>query len=377
MGEGSGDRALWLGIGGWVREGIAWITGRVMVPMLAIVAITAGVPTIASSLGAPSAVDVTSAKQELQALQRRFEVVAERHNEARYELSVNERRLVEARQQMRAAQAEADLATDRLTTRAVAAYTGMGTQWEGVLTADGLAEFSDRLEFIGAIASSDADLAAEAENARQVARWAADAYTDAVETSREQLDEMSASRDEIERLLDQQETLYEQLSVDYEEFIAAQRAAVSEAATAGTDPAGGSGGTAGGGDGSTFVPPGDSTQAQIAVQAAYSVVGTRYVWGSSDPSVGLDCSGVTVYAWREAGVTLPHSSEAQYSSYPSIPLSAVQPGDLIYYGNYGPHIAIYVGGGKIIHASSPSPGGQTRVDSMYGYDEPWGAVRVA
>lgn len=356
-----------------MRERIAWMTGRVIVSMLAIVAITAGVPTLASSLGA-SAEDVTSAKQELQALQRRFEVVAERYNEARYELSVNERRLAEARQQMRAAQAEADLAMDRLTTRAVAAYTGMGTQWEGILNADGLAEFSDRLEFIGAIASSDAELAAEAENARQVARWAADAYTEAVETSREQLDEMSASRDEIERLLDQQEALYEQLRVDYEEFIAAQRAAVDEAATAETQPGGG---TVVGGGGSTFVPPGDSTQAQIAVQAAYSVVGTRYVWGSSDPSVGLDCSGVTVYAWREAGVTLPHSSEAQYSSYPRIPLSAVQPGDLIYYGNYGPHIAIYVGGGKIIHASSPAPGGQTRVDSMYGYDEPWGAVRVA
>lgn len=188
---------------------------------------------------------------------------------------------------------------------------------------------------------------------------------------------MSASRDEIDRLLDQQEALYEQLRVDYEDFIAAQRAAVKEAATVETDPAGGSTATTGGGDGSTFVPPGNSSQAQIAVQAAYSVVGTRYVWGSSDPSVGLDCSGVTVYAWREAGVTLPHSSEAQYSSYPRIPLSAVQPGDLIYYGNYGPHIAIYVGGGKIIHASSPAPGGQTRIDSMYGYDEPWGAVRVA
>ena len=74
---------------------------------------------------------------------------------------------------------------------------------------------------------------------------------------------------------------------------------------------------------------------------------------------------------------LTHSSVAQYSSFPRIPLSAVQPGDLVYYGNYGPHIAIYVGGGQIIHASSPAPGGQTRIDSMYGYDEPWGAVRVA
>lgn len=357
-----------------MRERIASATGRAIVAAMAILAITAGLPTLSSSSAAPSEEDVASAKQELLALQRRFEVVAERYNEARYELSVNERRLADARDRMRSAQAEADRATDRLTTRAVAAYTGMGSQWAGVLSAEGIAEFSDRLEFIGAVATSDAELAADAENARQTARWAADEYAEAVATSRAELDAMSASRDEIDRLLDQQEALYEQLRVDHQEFIAAQRAAVDEAATAETQPVGGSDGSE---DDPTFVPPGGSSQAQIAVQAAYSVIGTRYVWGSSDPSVGLDCSGVTVYAWREAGVTLPHSSEAQYSSYPRVPLSSVQPGDLIYYGNYGPHIAIYVGGGQIIHASSPAPGGETRLDSMYGYDDPWGAVRVA
>ena len=353
-----------------MRERIASAIGRAIVAAMAILAITAGMPTLSSSFAAPSEEDVASAKQELLALQQRFEVVAERYNEARYELSVNERRLADARERMRSAQAEADRAMDRLTTRAVAAYTGMGSQWAGVLSADGIAEFSDRLEFIGAVATSDAELAAEAENAQQTARWAADEYAEAVATSRAELDAMSASRDEIDRLLDQQEALYEQLRVDHQEFIAAQRAAVDDAET---QPVG----TDGGGGDSTFVPPGGSSQAQVAVQAAYSVIGTPYVWGSSDPSVGLDCSGVTVYAWRQAGVTLPHSSEAQYSSYPRVPLSEVQPGDLIYYGNYGPHIAIYVGGGQIIHASSPAPGGETRLDSMYGYDDPWGAVRVA
>ena len=353
-----------------MRERIASATGRAIVAALAILAITAGMPTLSSSSAAPSEEEVASAKQELLALQRRFEVVAERYNEARYELSINERRLADARERMRSAQAEADLATDRLTTRAVAAYTGMGSQWAGVLSADGIAEFSDRIEFIGAVADSDAELAAQAQNARQTALWAAEEYAAAVATSRAELDAMSASRDEIDRLLDRQEALYEQLRLDYQAFIAAQRAAVDDAET---QPAG----TDGGGGDPTFVPPGGSSQAQVAVQAAYSVIGTPYVWGSSDPSVGLDCSGVTVYAWRQAGVTLPHSSEAQYSGYPRVPLSEVQPGDLIYYGNYGPHIAIYVGGGQIIHASSPAPGGETRLDSMYGYDDPWGAVRVA
>jgi peptidoglycan DL-endopeptidase CwlO len=311
----------------------------------------------------------------LLALQRRFEVAVERYNKARYDLSLNQSRLAEAKERMRNAQAEAEAAMDRFASRAVAAYTGVGSQLDGLLEASSISEFGDRLEFIGAISTADAELAAAAENARQKARWAADEYAAVVERSRQHLEEMAQDRAEIERLLDEQQSLYQELEADYESFLAAQRAALEQAAAAEvstTAPA--SAEVAGGGD---YVPPANASKAQIAVQAAYSVVGARYVWGSSDPSVGLDCSGVTVYAWRQAGVSLPHSSVAQYSSYPRIPLSAVQPGDLVYYGNYGPHIAIYVGGGKIIHASSPAPGGQTRVDSMYGYDEPWGAVRVA
>ena len=58
-------------------------------------------------------------------------------------------------------------------------------------------------------------------------------------------------------------------------------------------------------------------------------------------------------------------------------LSDVQPGDIIYYGNFGPHVALYVGGGNIIHARHPGPGGEVQLDGMYAYDRPWGAVRVA
>ena len=332
---------------------------------------------VTSSVAAPSQEELRDAEERLLALQHRFELVAERYNQARYELSENERHLAQAREQMHAAQAEAEEAMDRLATRAVAAFMGTGSQVQGLLDAGSVTEFSDRLEFMGAVSASDAEIALAAERAEQEASWAADEVEAAVAESRRHVASMSSDRAEIERLLDEQEEIYEQLQVDYEEFIAAQRAAADRAAeteaTPSTAPPEGSESS-----GSTgYVPPPNASKAQIAVQAAYSVVGTQYVWGSADPSVGLDCSGVTVYAWGQAGVSLPHSSAAQYSMFPRIPLSAVQPGDLVYYGNYGPHIAIYVGGGNIIHASSPAPGGQTRVDSMYGYDEPWGAVRVA
>lgn len=351
----------------------------------ATIVLIAGVAAIpVASLAAPSKKDVESAKQVLLSLQRRFELVVERYNQARYELSRNASRLTSAKAEMHKAETEARVAIDRLSERAVATYTGVGSQMDGLLNSNSITEFSDQLEFMGAIATSDAELATAAENARQTAEWAAQKYEEAVDVSRDRVAEMSRSRAEIDRLLDAQEALYRELEADYETFIEAQRAAADQAAAAEAaaaeaaveDAPSSSPPTSVGGS-SGFVPPPDASKAQIAVQAAYSVVGTQYVWGSSDPSVGLDCSGVTVYAWRQAGVSLPHSALAQYTSYPRIPLSAVQPGDLVYYGNFGPHIAIYVGGGQIIHASSPAPGGQTRIDSMYGYDEPWGAVRVA
>jgi cell wall-associated NlpC family hydrolase len=261
----------------------------------------------------------------------------------------------------------------------VQAYLGTGSQIDGLLGANSLGEFSDKLEFMGALAENDAALALAAKNARQQAEWAADRYREILAERQRQVQEMQDQLDRLDRMIDAQAALAEKLEDDraeYLEALAAQRAALQQAqqqATQGAAPAPAPAPAPVGG----YVPPPNASKAQIAVQAAYSVVGTRYVFGSANPSVGLDCSGVTAYAWGQAGVSLPHSAAAQYSSYPRIPLSAVEPGDLIYYGNFGPHIAIYVGGGRIIHASSPAPGGQTRVDSMYDYDEPWGAVRVA
>jgi cell wall-associated NlpC family hydrolase len=123
------------------------------------------------------------------------------------------------------------------------------------------------------------------------------------------------------------------------------------------------------------VPPPNGSAAQIAVSAAQSVVGTQYVWGSADPNVGFDCSGLTSWAWAQAGVYVPHSSQGQYDVLPSVPLSAVQPGDLIFYFSPISHVAIYVGGGQIVHARHPGPGGEVQYSSMYGYSSPVAAAR--
>jgi cell wall-associated NlpC family hydrolase len=119
---------------------------------------------------------------------------------------------------------------------------------------------------------------------------------------------------------------------------------------------------------------GRAPAAAIAIAAARSVLGAPYVYAAAGPSA-FDCSGLTMWAYAQAGIALPHSASAQYASFPRVSLSALRPGDIVYYGDYGPHVALYLGGGLIIHATHPGPGGGVHVDSLYGYDRPWGAVR--
>lgn len=90
--------------------------------------------------------------------------------------------------------------------------------------------------------------------------------------------------------------------------------------------------------------------AGAAVAAALSRVGMPYVWGASGPSA-FDCSGLMMWAWGQAGMSLPHFSGAQYGMTQHISMSQVQPGDLVFPSNPGQHVAMYIGGGQIVEAS--------------------------
>jgi cell wall-associated NlpC family hydrolase len=98
---------------------------------------------------------------------------------------------------------------------------------------------------------------------------------------------------------------------------------------------------------STPIPVGAG--AGEAVAAARSRLGAPYQWGAAGPNA-FDCSGLTMWAWSQAGISLPHFSGAQYSQTQHIPISQVQPGDLVFPSNPGQHVAIYIGGGQIIAA---------------------------
>ena len=108
-----------------------------------------------------------------------------------------------------------------------------------------------------------------------------------------------------------------------------------------------------------------------AVAYAKSKIGDAYVYGAAGPSA-FDCSGLTMAAWSQAGVSLPHSSSAQYSSGRHISESELQPGDLVFYYSPISHVGMYIGNGQIVNALNPGAG--VRISGLH--DMPYvGAVR--
>ncbi len=114
-----------------------------------------------------------------------------------------------------------------------------------------------------------------------------------------------------------------------------------------------------------------SGRAGAAVAYAMAQVGDAYVYGAAGPSA-FDCSGLTMMAWRQAGVSLPHSSSAQYSSGTHVAAGDLRPGDLVFYYSPISHVGMYIGNGMIVHAANPGSG----VTTAPLYSMPYvGAVR--
>ncbi|MFC1417089.1 C40 family peptidase [Streptacidiphilus cavernicola] len=136
----------------------------------------------------------------------------------------------------------------------------------------------------------------------------------------------------------------------------AQRATVQQDGPGGT---GGSGTGAGKGSGGAGrpAPPSYPTvpvsgRAAAAVAFAEAQIGKPYVWGATGPG-SFDCSGLTQAAWRAAGVSLPRTTYQQINAGKRVSASRLQPGDLVFYYSGITHVAIYVGGGRIVHAPHP------------------------
>lgn len=109
------------------------------------------------------------------------------------------------------------------------------------------------------------------------------------------------------------------------------------------------------------------------VGIASGLMGIPYAWGSSNPSVGFDCSGFTKYVYAQVGISLPHSAAAQQAM--ATPVSNPQPGDLVFFGYPATHVAIYAGNGMVYQATSPgSVSNYMAIDSMWNVLSGYGRI---
>ncbi|MGR6963573.1 NlpC/P60 family protein [Geodermatophilus sp. URMC 61] len=294
--------------------------------------------------------DATSAAQAAQLVARaahELEVLTEQVNEARETLAQQQDAVRSAGQAVAAAQTQLDALDGRIRQVARTAFTaGDGMPELDLLMTSGSAEeFVSQLATLDAIAGHTDDvLGAVAASAAAAERARADA--DAAQAAAQRtLDDVTARQAQLEADTADYQAQYDALSAPQQQEVVAAHAGRSVPAA----PAAAAGGAA-----------------QIAVDTALAQVGDPYVWGAGGPNA-FDCSGLTQYAYAAAGISLPHSSRMQAAMGSAVSRSELQPGDLIFYHSPVSHVAMYIGNGQMVHAStSGQPVKVVSVDSMGG-----------
>jgi cell wall-associated NlpC family hydrolase len=309
-------------------------------------------------------------QDQIDANGERISALAEQFNAAQLRLDEAQRAVADAQARIDEARAEVARIKHLVDLRAASIYQ-RSVQGKSVTGFD----FTDarnlitRRHYADKQASSDNELLDKLDQAQQdLAREKADAEKARADAADEQ-QRIEASRADLEAANAEQQRILDQVNGELQVLVQqeAQRRAEEEARRAQARY----GGT-GNGDPELFPnlpPPGPAAAA--AIDFARAQLGKPYVYAAAGPN-SYDCSGLTMAAYAAAGISLPHYSGAQYNSLPHVPLDAMQPGDLVFWGAGGSaHEGLYVGNGLMIHA--PHTGDVVRIAPVYG--SPVGAAR--
>ena len=306
--------------------------------------------------------DIAQVRDQVRTLQARAEAATERYNSAAGQLAGVQATLSSLKQRVAREREQLQVVLSAVDDLARAAYTsgGMDTSLQ-VLLADNPSEFLAQAAALDQVSQSQASSLRRTQTARLRLAQSEAAVKDKEAIAQSYRDEMAGAKQEANDQLDDAEGILAGLEAAERARLAAldeaERQAGLAAAAAASAQLGSSGG-GGGGGGADSAGGGYSGggRAAAAVSYALSQVGDRYVAAAAGPD-SFDCSGLTMAAWRQAGVSLPHYSYSQYSGTRRIPLSEAQPGDLVFYFGGGVHhVGMYIGNGKMVHAANPSSG---------------------
>jgi len=332
-----------------------------------------GDPTIASKQAEAQSVmgQVQQLDSNLERVIQAYDLATVKLNRVRADLKANQAQLKVAKQSL-------GRARGTLAARLVSLYTsgGQSDSLEVLLGASSLDDLVSRFNTANRISAQDTQVLGQVAHfdkevkARQVRLKHATAQASAL--VRERASErasiqgqlsarramLSSIRGEIANLQAQEAAHQAQLRRELQARITAQQQQAPAVALSSTVAP-----VASSGSGSDSVGPAPPPTHSSVVSIAEQYLGVPYRWGGSSPS-GFDCSGLVMYVFAQVGVSLPHSSYAQYGMGSPVSRDQLQPGDLVFFDGLG-HVGIYVGGGSFIHA--PHTGDVVKISSISGW----------
>jgi peptidoglycan DL-endopeptidase CwlO len=292
-----------------------------------------------------------------------LEVITEQYNEARETLAGQLTTAEAAAAELQRVTAELATAQQQVRGLARSAYTGTGLgSVQALLTSDSADAFVDRMSTLQLVAGHQNGILENAAAANVAAAQAQATAQQAAATAQQQYDAVAAQKSALEAEIATYQTAFRQLTAE-EQRVAAAGHTEGDRASRSVER-------------EPVAPTGpivaDSAAAQAAINAAMGQRGKPYVWAGSGPG-SFDCSGLTAFAFKAAGVSLPHSSRLQSQVGQAVSRDQLQPGDLVFFYSPVSHVGIYIGNGQMVHA--PSSGDVVKVAPlMSGFS---GARRIA
>jgi cell wall-associated NlpC family hydrolase len=283
--------------------------------------------------GGPAAAAPTASWDQL-------EKVGEQYKANQAELTKSQAASAALAKQLQPLQAKADAAYQQVAQAAVVAYKGgTASAFNTLLTASSAGSMLDQVSFLNELATTQHRTLTGYQQASKTLATQKAKLDAVVVADTKKAKDLAAQKAKIQAQMDQ---------------VAAQNAQN----TANNNP-------------TNYVPPTVAGGAGKAVSFAYDQVGKPYVWDAAGPD-SYDCSGLTMAAWAQAGVSMAHFTNDQYSAFPKVSRADLQPGDLVFWNDLD-HVGIFVGGGKVIHA--PQPGESVKVSNVDDPGSYYGAVR--
>jgi peptidoglycan DL-endopeptidase CwlO len=311
---------------------------------------------------------------QLQQLSDSLEVARSQYVAADRQLARIQRDLRDNRYELHVAKQNLTQSQRTIAKRLVTLYTSdQSSTMEVILGAKSLDDMMNRINSVKNVTQLDSSILEQVKTFRTAVKRHGDYLAHAHALQKHVVAQRAAAKNTIESKIAAQRHLYASIKGEISRLVAAEQArqlqmaheaqariAEERAAAAQQDTVVGVSAVTPSADTVVAPPPTHSGVANVAL----SQLNTPYVWAGAAPG-GFDCSGLVMWAYAQVGVSLPHSTYAQYGYGVPVSRDQLQPGDLVFFDGLG-HVGIYIGGGQFVHA--PHTGDVVKISSM---DESW------